>query len=577
MYRNAVELPPEHPTLSGHNRAVLRGSSQRHPRSKLTRQAASGRGAGSRLTSGGSSALLASPSAAAQLPNTGPAAPASFRSFPASHERFGLRGLLRAILREGWSAEVWPLSAQLRLLVVFVVAATFSWLGIILSHQSGGVATIWFSNGILFGLLITQPPRRWLPYFAAGLCADTIADTLYGDPFALALGVSLANSFEVVVSALLLTCLFGAPLNLAKRRPLVGFLLISVLGATAVTSLLGAAWTLRFADAGPLWQLARTWYLGDLLGMAILAPLLVILQRPSFFAILEPRRLPRTLAILAIPVAVTSLVFLDSQDPLLFFLFPALLLVAFRLGFPGTVITVVVVTLLVIGFTIRGHGPLMAIPGEHMLLHRIVIAQIFAAAAIFTMFPVAALLEEREGLRLALAASEQSYRDLAHRDELTGLLNRRGFNLQMEFAWHQALGAGEPVALLLLDADLFKQYNDVHGHQQGDECLRVIARVVAGAVAGTGGIAARFGGEEFAVVLPGASRETACQLAETIRQTTAARRLPHPATCSGVQTVSLGVAALTPVPGQPSAELVSLADAALYRAKVLGRDQVGCA
>lgn len=298
----------------------------------------------------------------------------------------------------------------IRLLTVFAVCAVCSWLGIVLSRQSDGVATIWISNGVLFGLTITQPKRRWLGYFVAGLSADTVADMVYGDPFRLAAGVSLANSVEVVTSCLLLTMLFGWPLSLSRRKSLVGFLLIAVIGATAVTSASGASWTLLFVAAGSWWEMFRTWYLGDMLGMAILAPLLIILQRPAFFAILERRHIRHTLLVSCAPILATLLVFTHERDPLIFFLFPAMLLVAFRLGFPGTVLNVLLVTLLAIGLTVKGHGPLMLIAGERMLLRRIVIAQIFVAVAIFTMFPVAALLEEREALKLSLAASEAARR-----------------------------------------------------------------------------------------------------------------------------------------------------------------------
>jgi integral membrane sensor domain MASE1 len=137
------------------------------------------------------------------------------------------------------------------------------------------VATIWLSNGLIFGLLIMQPKRRWLAYFLAGLTADTFADLIYGDPFRIAIGVSLANSVEVVTSSLLLTLWFPSPLDLSKRRSLVGFLLIAVLGATAIASVLGAWWTVLLVGGSPWWQMFRTWYLGDLLGMAVLAPMVI--------------------------------------------------------------------------------------------------------------------------------------------------------------------------------------------------------------------------------------------------------------------------------------------------------------
>ena len=485
-----------------------------------------------------------------------------------------LTDLLHEIWVGCWARKEWTRASVLRLVWVFCVTGVASWAGIMLSHQSEGVATIWLSNGIVFGLLITQPPRRWLPYFALGLAADTVADVVYGDPFRVAIGVSLANSVEVVTSVLLLTRFFGVPLDLSKRRPLVGFLLVSVVAATAITSALGASWTLLFFDAGPWWKMFRTWWLGDLLGMAILAPLTVMLQRRGSYSILRASALPRTLLVLLVPVLTTILVFTHDADPLIFFLFPALLLAAFRLGFPGTVLTIVLMTLMAIAFTVKGHGPLMLIPGQHMLLRRIVVAQVFAAVSIFTMFPVAALLEQKEALQASLAASEARFRALAQTDELTGLANRRAFNLRLQAEWEQAAAACVPLALLLIDADHFKQYNDVFGHLEGDECLRALARLIAAAVGRGPALAARFGGEEFAVLLPGMDRENARIIAESIREAIATERLPHPTGPQGIQTVSLGATAATPAGGEGSELLVKRADEALYCAKLGGRDQV---
>ena len=488
----------------------------------------------------------------------------------------GAAQLLAEIWQGCWRRDCWTRTTLLRLSWVFMLATVCSWLGIVLSHQSEGVATIWLSNGLIFGLLITQPKRLWLAYFLAGLTADTFADLLYGDPFLLAIGVSFANLIEVVTSCFLLTLWFDSPLDLSKRRSLIGFLLVSVLGATAISSALGAWWTLIMYP-GPSWlRMFRTWYLGDMLGMAVLAPLIIMAQRQAFFSMFKHRRLPYTLLVLSVPVIVTALVFTHSRDPLIFFMFPTFLLVAFRLGLPGTVVDILLVTLMAIGFTVKGQGPLMLIVGEHMLLHRIVIAQLFAAVAIFTMFPVAALLEEKEELKNSLALSEARYRNLAHVDELTGLPNRRAFNLQLEKTWADALTGGKRLGLLILDADHFKQYNDDVGHPGGDTCLRSIARVIAGTVDPTKGIAARIGGEEFAVILPGITQHDAQKIAEEIRISIAELALAHSSSPCGIQTVSIGVAVRVPLSSQVPIDLMRLADQALYSAKLSGRNQVAC-
>lgn len=489
----------------------------------------------------------------------------------------GARALIEEIWHGCWRQDTWDRSSLFRLCWVFALAMLCSWLGIVLSRQSEGVATIWLSNGMIFGLLITQPKRRWLAYFLAGLCADTCADMFYGDPFPLAFGVSLANSVEVVSSSILLTLWFGFPLDLSRRRSLVGFLLISVVGAAALTSALGAWWTLVMVPGPPWWQMFRTWYLGDMLGMAVIAPLVIMVQRPAFFSMFERKHLVHTLLVFTYSTVVMSLVLMYSGDPLIFFVFPTFLLVAFRLGMPGTVVNIFLFTVMAIGFTIKGHGPLMLIVGEHMLLHRIVIAQMFAGVAIFTMFPVAALLEEKERLKNSLAASEARYRQLAYADELTGLPNRRALNVQLDDLWAKAPSGGKQLALVIVDVDLFKQYNDCAGHLCGDQCLRSIAQVVDSTVRAAGGFAARIGGEEFAIVLPGASEVRAREIAEKIRIGVQGLGLTHPSTPSGVQTVSLGVAAGTPGGGQAWIDLMRLADQALYSAKRAGRNQVSCA
>lgn len=487
------------------------------------------------------------------------------------------KGLL-PLIRETWvgcrQRNSWTSASILRLCWAFVLLTICSWLGISLSHQSEGVATIWLSNGLVFGLLITQPRRLWLAYFLTGLTADTLADLFYGDPFRIAIGVSLANSLEVITSVLLLTRWFGSPLDLSRRKVLVGFLMVSVIGATSLTSAIGAWWTLLLMGGPSWWQMFRTWYLGDMLGMALLAPLVIIVQRPAFFSMFERRRLPHTLLVLAASMTLTAVVFTHNGDPLIFFILPAFLLVAFRLGMPGTVVNILLFTLLAIGFTVKGHGPLMLIAGPHMLLHRIVVAQLFSAVAIFTMFPVAALLEEKEGLKNSLAMSEARYRKLAHADELTGLPNRRAFNLQLEAVWKAALANGHPLALVILDADRFKEYNDCVGHIAGDACLRSIGQTTSMVVDAADGFAARIGGEEFAVILPQCTNARALEIAEHIRLAVEDLRLSHPFSSCGVQTVSLGLAIRVPLDGQLPIDMMRQADEALYAAKLAGRNQV---
>ena len=134
---------------------------------------------------------------------------------------------------------------------------------------------------------------------------------------------------------------------------------------------------------------------------------------------------------------------------------------------------------------------------------------------------------------------------------------------------------GTSIALLMLDVDFFKSYNDTRGHLAGDECLRRVAGVIAARVKRASDLAARYGGEEFAVVLAGAEEEGALSVAQWIRGQIEAQLIPHGAsTVSDYVTVSIGVGAMAPALGGSPERLIANADAALYRAKELGRNAV---
>jgi diguanylate cyclase (GGDEF)-like protein len=164
---------------------------------------------------------------------------------------------------------------------------------------------------------------------------------------------------------------------------------------------------------------------------------------------------------------------------------------------------------------------------------------------------------------------------LARIDGLTGLHNRRAFNETLESEWRRAVRSETSVALLMLDVDHFKEFNDVRGHIEGDECLRAIGTVIQRVARRAGDVNARYGGEEFAVLLGDTELEPAIFIAESLRAAIVELALPHPASsCSERVTVSIGVAAGMPKELESAAALVRAADAALYAAKRNGRNRV---
>jgi diguanylate cyclase (GGDEF)-like protein len=186
-------------------------------------------------------------------------------------------------------------------------------------------------------------------------------------------------------------------------------------------------------------------------------------------------------------------------------------------------------------------------------------------------------LEYGEQITLARDELEDATRqlaDLATTDGLTGLSNRRGFDLAFRREWRRALREHVPLSLLLVDLDHFKLLNDALGHSAGDACLTEVARIIGAAARRPGDVPARYGGEEFAVVMPDTDSHTARFMAERLRAAIAARALAHPASRAGRVTASVGAATIIPDETTLPTLLVEQADSALYRAKACGRDCV---
>ncbi len=184
----------------------------------------------------------------------------------------------------------------------------------------------------------------------------------------------------------------------------------------------------------------------------------------------------------------------------------------------------------------------------------------------------------RKAAEERLAALNAELAHLASNDALTGLANRRHFDEALEAEWSRARRDGRPVSLLLVDVDRFKAYNDLYGHQDGDACLRAIADAVSSVARRAGTLVARYGGEELAVVLPGADEAGAAALAERIRAAIEGLGRVHAGNpgCGGLVTASLGCATLQPgdLPEASAAALIADADVRLYEAKRIGRNRV---
>jgi diguanylate cyclase (GGDEF)-like protein len=162
-------------------------------------------------------------------------------------------------------------------------------------------------------------------------------------------------------------------------------------------------------------------------------------------------------------------------------------------------------------------------------------------------------------------------------DPLTKLGNRRIFDSTLENEWRRCRRDLLPLSVLLFDVDHFKSYNDTYGHLAGDACLGTIAKCLRDAASRAGDLATRFGGEEFALILPATDSGGAAYVANMVRLTVRDAAIPHSGSEKDYVTISAGVATLVPSESFDASELVKLADQALYRAKASGRDMVAIA
>ncbi len=212
-------------------------------------------------------------------------------------------------------------------------------------------------------------------------------------------------------------------------------------------------------------------------------------------------------------------------------------------------------------------GALFGLPGEVLFYQTMVL---IAAVAIGGVGVYTFEHAVRRGYLESRMLSE-----LAQRDGLTGLYNRRLFDDQVSRIWRQARRERSPVQIILIDIDYFKVFNDLYGHQAGDDCLRKVAETLNAAAKRPLDLCARYGGEEFVLVLSDPPRDYAETLPERLRRQVAALGVPHEGSpVANVVTVSIGVAMVTPGEGRSLAGAVQMADEALYQAKEEGRNRV---
>jgi len=474
-----------------------------------------------------------------------------------------------------------PRRTLLRLAALMLITGLVASGGLALTGSVQRVAVIWPLNGLYLALLLRAPQRQWPQLVVSVWLGNLLADCAFGDPPWLAFGLSALNQLEVLLSAYGLARRGCIGRDLSRARSLSQFVLLAVIAAPLLSGLLAAV-VLHGVSPAPWYRVALRWYAADALGSAIVTPLALALRPATFKNVFIRRRLWRNLLPLTVLATVTVAVFLQSQLPLLFLIFPPLMWCVLQMGLAGGAVGLTLVTALSIEALIDAHGPLQLVTTDTLLLGsstlRLLVLQLLLFTAAATMLILSAVITQRERLRRLVQRDVQRFRALSNIDGLTAVANRRCFDAVLDVEWRRAHREGLALSVLMIDVDYFKSYNDRYGHLAGDDALRAIALALRGALRRAGDLVARFGGEEFAVVLPHTPPAQAAQVGVMLCRAVRDLQIEHlDCTVYTQLTVSLGCAGLTDVRAAApfdSQDLLHAADVALYRAKRDGRDRV---
>jgi len=438
---------------------------------------------------------------------------------------------------------------------------------------SNGWTILWPLNGVTIALLIMRPRSEW-PSMLIGIEIGAGFGEHFDNSVVNSLGPEIVQRLmslvEVVVSAAFLPAFSSLEPWLQKPRIfprfvaglLIGPTVSGVLAAVYFHALNGQGFVSAFDD----------WAAADALGIAAVMPLALSYSSAEMRGLFSLRSCPKTFAALALAFGCAIAVFSVSRYPLLFLLFPAILFVDAVLGFSGSAIAVFGVSFIAVYLTTEGKGPFGVWPQDLPVTSNVAL-QLYLGFQLVALFPASIMILERKRMGSELRDTNSQLLLLASLDGLTGIANRRSFDEYFAQEWTRAGRLQLPLACIMIDIDRFKQFNDIYGHHAGDQCLRAVAKALKAKVQRSQDHLARFGGEEFSVLLPHTELEGAMHLAEQLRRAVIDLRIDHSGSAEGQVTISLGCAAHTPTAGEDRTILFEMADGALYEAKRSGRNR----
>lgn len=464
------------------------------------------------------------------------------------------------------------MSLRPHILRLLLVAASYFAADLLLNKLAlgDGWEIFWPLNGISVALLILRPRREWPLLVLAIEIGTGCGEFLDGNSFVETLGWRALSALEILLSASLLPAF--TRFDDWIRQPNLYFRFVAAIIAGPLLSGVLFSWYSGSGTFQSYLEAFSWWGVADAMGIAVTFPLTLGVVGGGLRQLLTGRQAWKTALALIPALALMSAVFSVSQYPLIFVLYPLLMAVDWILGFAGSALVLFCACVMSVYLTEHGYGPFADARG--LGVSREVAVQVYLGFHLIGFLPISILFHERRridhDLRTALAHAAQ----LASVDSLTGVANRRTLDQRLDERWRQAARDQTPVALLMIDVDHFKQYNDHFGHRSGDICLRIIASTICAQLLRPSDMAARFGGEEFAVLIPETDTAGALHVAERIRHSVFNLSLNHPDGQDSRVTVSIGCASLLPSQDEGCHVLIEAADQMLYAAKGAGRNRV---
>ena len=455
-------------------------------------------------------------------------------------------------------------SPALRIAWAFGTAALFGllcWSGAALVLPTAPAA-IWPANAVLLAMLMLAPKHDRSLRLSAAWVANVIANLALKENPSVAALLASCNTIELLVACQVMSLLPDVKWSkLESPRTLFAFMLGVGIVPPAVSGLVAAIGDAHLHGTTVL-PVFASWLGSHAAGLLVIAPPVLLLMRDGLTPIIEGKRL-QLIGSLGLVAGVTLLVFSQNQLPSLFLCLPPLVLAAMVGGFTNASMALLLVAGIATVETLLGHGPSNLLEGAGST-ERIAHLQLFLGVAVGMTLPLSAALHERTLLEALL-------RTQAMVDALTNVASRAKLNEVLPVMWNSTVRRAAPLSIAIIDIDFFKQYNDRYGHLQGDECLKLVAATLAQSFPRGSDLVARFGGEEFVVVMPDTSPEGAALAAARFHTALTQLNLKHEGSQLGRVTVSIGIAGGVATRSDTPSSRLAEADAQLYSAKRTGR------